>query len=262
MEGQLIHSDSAERNQTGRGESSGWVFSHTPGQDIVKLAKWHRATVVWGNDVHLDCIALMLRILPSGPRAFLVEVENDSQVLSLLNEVANRATTSWIKHVVDIVPGERTVLFDGVADLNAAQADVQSWQLQVGQAGPGMTVEVECRYDGPDLDRVAELWQMSSEDVVNYHSRLLHRVVFCGFAPGFAYIRSLDENHMVPRRASPRPNVAAGSVGLARSYTGIYPRPSPGGWQLIGRSDTRIWDEKREPPALLTPGTRVTFIPI
>jgi len=204
----------------------------------------------------------MLRILPSGPKAFLVEVENDSQVMSLLNEVANRADTDWITHVVDIVPGERTLLFDGVTDLRTAQADVKSWRLQAGEARPSTNVEVECRYDGPDLARVAELWQMSSEDVVNYHSRLPHRVAFCGFTPGFAYIRSLDQNHLVPRRASPRASVAAGSVGLARSYTGIYPRSSPGGWQLIGRSDTRIWDENRDPPALLIPGTRVTFLPI
>ncbi len=204
----------------------------------------------------------MLRFLPSGPKAFLVEVEDNAQVLSLLNEVAHRVHSDWIKHVVDIVPGERTVLFDGVMDLNVAQTDIQSWRLQAGPARPAMTVDVECRYDGPDLGRVAELWRMSSEDLVDYHSRLPHRVAFCGFAPGFAYIRSLDEDHLVPRRASPRSNVAVGSVGIARTYTGIYPRPSPGGWQLIGRSDARIWDEKREPPALLTPGTRVRFIPI
>jgi len=204
----------------------------------------------------------MLRILPSGPKAFLVEVENDSQVMSLLNEVAKRGDTDWIAHLVDVVPGERTVLFDGVTDLSAAQADVKSWRLQTGEARPSTMVEVECRYDGPDLARVAELWQMSEEDLVNYHSRLPHRVLFCGFSPGFAYIRSLDQNHLVPRRASPRATVGAGSVGLARSYTGIYPRSSPGGWQLIGRSDTRIWDESRDPPALLIPGTHVTFIPI
>ncbi|MCI2974492.1 MAG: allophanate hydrolase subunit 1 [Ferrimicrobium sp.] len=204
----------------------------------------------------------MLRILPSGPKAFLVEVEDDSQVMALLNEVANRNDTGWIAQVVDIVPGERTVLFDGVTDLHTAKADVCSWQLQAGEVRPTTTVEIECRYDGPDLDRVGELWEMSNEDVVYYHSRLPHRVAFCGFAPGFAYIQSLDQDHLVPRRASPRGNVGAGSVGLARSYTGIYPRSSPGGWQLIGRSDTSIWDENREPPALLTPGTRVIFVPI
>lgn len=204
----------------------------------------------------------MLRILPYGPKAFLVEVESDAEVLSLLAEVTIRCNVGWLKDVVNIVPGERTVLFDGVGNLDTAKSDLMTWKLRAGRLSQEVTVELECRYDGPDIGRVAELWNMTEQEVINYHSSLSHQVIFCGFSPGFAYIRGLDEDHLVPRRASPRPSVDAGSVGLARLYTGVYPHPSPGGWQLIGRCETRIWDETQTPPALLTPGTKVKFVPI
>ena len=85
------------------------------------------------------------------------------------------------------------------------------------------------------------------------------RVGFSGFVPGFAYLVGGDERLHVPRRAEPRTRVSAGSVGLAGEFSGIYPRETPGGWQLIGRTDAVLWDVERDPPALLTPGTRVQF---
>ena len=115
-------------------------------------------------------------------------------------------------------------------------------------------------YDGPDLDQVAEAWSMSTEDVVRTHQDTEFVVAFCGFAPGFGYCTGLPGDLAVPRRSSPRSRVEPGSVGLAGEYTAVYPSASPGGWQLIGRTDLRVWDASREPPALFTAGTRVRFV--
>lgn len=100
---------------------------------------------------------------------------------------------------------------------------------------------------------------VSVEAAVRIHSRAAFRVAFCGFAPGFGYLTGLGPEHEVPRRATPRTSVPAGSVALAGPYTGVYPRVSPGGWQLIGTTDALLWDAAREPAALLAPGTRVRF---
>src|SRR5690606_7543107 len=122
-------------------------------------------------------------------------------------------------------------------------------------------------YDGEDLEDVAELLGMSTDALICVHSRATWTVAFGGFAPGFPYLVADDPHEAsgppweVPRRAEPRTSVPAGAVGLASRYCGIYPRPSPGGWQLIGRSDAPLFDVHREPPALLSPGTRVRFTP-
>jgi KipI family sensor histidine kinase inhibitor len=123
-------------------------------------------------------------------------------------------------------------------------------------------VEIEVVYDGPDLDEVARLTGMSAEEVVAAHTGTLWRVGFGGFAPGFAYLVGGDSRLEVPRRAEPRTKVPAGSVGLAGEFSGVYPRESPGGWQLIGRiseDQAALWDVSRDPPALLVPGMWVQF---
>ena len=120
-------------------------------------------------------------------------------------------------------------------------------------------VEVPTVYDGADLAEVAELWGVSAEAAVRIHTGPEYRVAFCGFAPGFAYLTGLPARYEVPRRATPRTSVPAGSVALAGPYTGVYPRSSPGGWQLLGRTDLPLWDAARDPAALLAPGVRVRF---
>lgn len=103
---------------------------------------------------------------------------------------------------------------------------------------------------------------VAEDEVARIHAAIEFRVAFCGFAPGFGYLTGLDERHHVPRRSNPRTKVPAGAVGLAGAYTGIYPRSSPGGWQLIGTAtETVLWDTSRTPAALLAPGTRVRFVP-
>jgi KipI family sensor histidine kinase inhibitor len=115
------------------------------------------------------------------------------------------------------------------------------------------------RYDGPDLAAVAERAGRPEAEVIARHTAGDYRVAFCGFAPGFAYLTGLDPSLHVPRLARPRTRVPAGSVGIAGEYTAAYPRPSPGGWHLLGRTDADLWDLARAEPALLTPGTRVRF---
>jgi KipI family sensor histidine kinase inhibitor len=114
-------------------------------------------------------------------------------------------------------------------------------------------------YDGPDLAEVASLTGLSEAAVVTAHTESVWTVGFGGFAPGFAYLTGGDPRLHVPRRGTPRPSVPAGSVGLAGEFSGVYPRSSPGGWQLIGHTDVDLFDVDRDPPALLQPGTRVRF---
>jgi biotin-dependent carboxylase-like uncharacterized protein len=121
-------------------------------------------------------------------------------------------------------------------------------------------VEIGVVYDGDDLAEVAELTGLSESEVVERHTAGDYRVAFLGFTPGFPYLVGLDEALHVARRATPRTTVPAGSVGLAGAQTGIYPRPSPGGWQLIGRTDAVLFDPERSPPALLAPGGRLRFV--
>src|SRR5699024_2039294 len=122
---------------------------------------------------------------------------------------------------------------------------------------PAVTVAVA--YDGPDLDDVATATGLAPEEVIAAHTGTEWTVAFTGFAPGFGYLVGGDRRLNVPRRDAPRTAVPAGSVGLAGSFSGVYPRPSPGGWQLIGRTDARLWQPDRDPPALLRPGMTVRF---
>ena len=117
-------------------------------------------------------------------------------------------------------------------------------------------------YDGPDLHDVAARTGLTTAEVVAAHTALPWRVAFGGFAPGFAYLVGGDPRLVVPRRDHPRPTVPAGAVGLAGEFSGIYPRSSPGGWQLLGTTDVVLWDVDRDPPALLTPGTTVHFVDV
>src|SRR5690606_25340633 len=120
-------------------------------------------------------------------------------------------------------------------------------------------VSIPVRYDGEDLDEVARLLDVSVAEIINRHLAADWQVAFSGFAPGFGYAVGSDPLFDVPRRSSPRTRVPAGSVALAGHFTGVYPRESPGGWQLIGRTDAVMWDIRRDPPALLAPGTLVRF---
>lgn len=124
------------------------------------------------------------------------------------------------------------------------------------------TVTIEVDYDGADLAKVAGLTGLTAAEVIAAHTGRAWRVAFGGFVPGFAYLDGGDARLVVPRLTSPRTVVPAGSVGLADGYSGIYPRSSPGGWQLIGHTSAVLFDADREPPALLRPGWWVQFVAV
>ena len=207
-----------------------------------------------------------MRVLPCGADAVLLEFADGEQTLAYRAGLA----AGPLPDVVEVVPGARTVLLRArnpaaVPGVVAAARGVVPRPLGAVDApdAPGagnageVTVPVTC--DGEDLRDVADLLGLSPEGVVARHTELTWTVAFCGFSPGFAYLTSPDAGWVVPRRESPRTRVPAGSVGLAGEYCGCYPTASPGGWQLIGRTEAPLWDVERDPPALLPPGTRVRF---
>ena len=114
---------------------------------------------------------------------------------------------------------------------------------------------------GPDLDALAEHAGLSPREAVELHATAEYRVAMLGFAPGFPYLLGLDPRLAMPRLATPRQRVEAGSVGIGGAQAGIYPRPGPGGWRIIGRTDALLFDPARESPSLLAPGDRLRFVP-
>jgi KipI family sensor histidine kinase inhibitor len=195
----------------------------------------------------------------AGLTARLVELPGGGAVPSLTRHLHQLRTAGRLPGVTDIVPGARTVLLDGEppADLERLLAE---WDGTAPEDEKPARVEIPVVYDGPDLEDVAGLTGLTPRQVVEAHTGQDAVVAFCGFAAGFAYITGLPFD--VPRLSEPRTAVPAGSVGLAAGFTGVYPRRSPGGWRLIGRTDAVLWDETRVPPALLTPGTAVRFVAV
>jgi KipI family sensor histidine kinase inhibitor len=195
-----------------------------------------------------------------GRDAVLVETEDGERAQALHAELLRRRAAGEFAEVREIVPAARTVLVAGLADVPAFAAEVARWEVPpVGDAG-GEVRELPVRFDGPDVAEVAALWSVTPAELAGIVTGTPFRVAFCGFAPGFAYLTGLPARFHVPRRATPRTKVPAGSVALAGPYAGVYPRASPGGWQLLGSTDAELWDVEREPPALLAPGTRVRFV--
>lgn len=203
-----------------------------------------------------------MRFLTVGHGALLVEVDGLAQVRALRAEIDRRRAAGWLASVLDVIPAARTVLLDGIDDVAAAARDISSWDIRPAAAEAGPVAEIPCRYDGPDLRAVAEQWGVPAPDVGRIHSSVEYEVAFCGFAPGFAYLTGTGPARTVQRRDSPRTSIPAGSVGLGGAFTGIYPRASPGGWQIIGRTDAVMWDAGRDPAALLAAGDRVRFIQV
>lgn len=203
---------------------------------------------------------MSVRIMAAGRSALLLEVDSDAEVASLHQELIDRQADGRLGEVAEIVPAARTVLLDGLARPELVAAQLEGWQPQPSAPTEGAVVTVPTRYDGEDLAEVAALWGVSAAEAVRIHTGAEYRVAFCGFAPGFGYLTGLPERYAVPRRATPRTRVPAGSVALAGGYTGVYPSASPGGWQLLGRTALPVWDLERDPAALLLPGTRVRFV--
>ncbi|MFF8728742.1 allophanate hydrolase subunit 1 [Streptomyces sp. NPDC015171] len=202
-----------------------------------------------------------MRALPVGDDALLVEVSSGAEAQALHAELLRRRAEGALA-VREIVPAARTVLLDGLADPGRLAAELTATRIPEPPARARELIELPVRYDGPDLAAVAGHWGVTEREAARIHAGTDFTVAFCGFAPGFGYLTGLPDRYAVPRRATPRTAVPAGAVALAGPYTGVYPRSSPGGWQLIGTTEAVLWDHTRVPAALLTPGTRVRFVPV
>lgn len=209
-----------------------------------------------------------MRVLPAGPGAVMVELDDLAAVDAARRTLAAAVAAGDLPGVVDLVPAARTVLVTapGRADTLAAVGDVVARgpadEAPAVDTAPSARVELAVHYDGEDLDRVAADAGISAADVVARHTAHDLTVAFGGFAPGFAYLAGLDPLLCQPRLERPRERIPAGSVGVAGEFSGVYPRASPGGWRLVGRltdDAPQLFDPDRDPPALLVPGTRVRF---
>lgn len=206
-------------------------------------------------------------LLPYGERAVLVEVTAAADDVDAVLAVHAALAADPPAGLVELVPGATSVLAvfvdaaarrAAVVQLRAAEQDPRIAEPRDGHA----EVTIAVRYDGADLADVAARVGLPVDDVVARHTAAHYRVAFCGFAPGFSYLVGLDPRLQVPRLATPRTRVPAGSVAVAGPHTAVYPRPSPGGWSLLGSTDHPVWDVGREPPTLLAPGTRVRFVAV
>ncbi len=202
----------------------------------------------------------MFKATAAGDTALLLDTKDPPAWLAAAIEAAA------LPGVRDVVPGAQTVLVitePGSTTLDQLASAIGSLPVVEPAAGETELVEIPVIYDGPDLADVAELAGMTVQDVIERHSNAAYTVGWLGFAPGFGYLTGLDERLAgVPRLATPRLAVPAGSVAIAAGLAAVYPSQSPGGWRLLGRTSIRTWDVDREPAALFSPGTKVRFIPV
>lgn len=199
-----------------------------------------------------------MNIRRAGDRAIIVELPDLAAVLSL----AKRLESRDVLGVREVVPAAKTVFVSAwspgaIKRVIGVLSDLD--ESEEADAGTAKTVDIEVVYDGEDLAGVAELAGCSSEAVVTAHTGQTWTAAFGGFAPGFMYLTGENADLDVPRRDTPRKKVPAGAVAIAGGFSAVYPRESPGGWQLIGRTAAAMWDSKREPPALVSPGDHVRF---
>ncbi|WP_294178257.1 allophanate hydrolase subunit 1 [uncultured Schumannella sp.] len=200
-----------------------------------------------------------MRVLPFGDRALLAEYDS----LEVTMAAARQLEASAPAGVVELVPAARTVLVR--VEPGVSLRRVETWMREVGDPAPAAAasgaplVTIPVRYDGPDLAEAAAAVGLTAGALAERHAASAWVCAFTGFAPGFGYLVSPDFGLELPRRATSRPRVEPGSVALAAEFSGVYPRASPGGWQLIGSTDAVLFDPEREPAALLRPGTRVRF---
>jgi KipI family sensor histidine kinase inhibitor len=206
-----------------------------------------------------------IRFLPSGDSALLAELADLGQTLALFRALAEKP----VRGIEEVIPAARTLLVvfqPGVVSAEHVAGHLSQLHRAHVAAGDshapareGRLVEIPVHYNGEDLEEVAARTGLSVAQVIEWHTSTEYMAAFAGFAPGFVYLASAQGGMQVPRRASPRTRVPAGSVALAGEFSAVYPTDSPGGWQLIGVTPWRMWDMRRAEPALLQPGFRVRF---
>lgn len=208
--------------------------------------------------------------LPYGPNAWLLRFAEQpgEAAFQAMRAIARELDAHPPSGLREYVPGYTSVL----VEFAPGTADIAKLTRHLGKqldapVEPGPIKDIPVIYDGPDLARVAEHTGLSLAEVCARHAAMVYRVALIGFAPGFPYLEGLDPALHTPRLDAPRPRVEAGSVAIGGSHTGIYPVPGPGGWNLIGRTDVRLFDPARATPGreadtcYLQPGDRVRFVP-
>jgi KipI family sensor histidine kinase inhibitor len=201
----------------------------------------------------------VIRARAAGDAALLVEPDGPAAAL------AGALRAERISGVLDAVAGARTVLVitePGSWDLGELAERVAAVPVPRPDPAGQALAEIPVRYDGPDLAEVARLTGRPASEVIARHAAREYTVGWLGFSPGFGYLTGLDPVLEVPRLATPRLRVPAGSVAIAGGLSAVYPSESPGGWRLLGRTTTALWNAGREPPALLASGMRVRFRPV
>ena len=206
------------------------------------------------------------RIHPLGDTALVCEAAPPATLDCQRRIWALAEHARLMPHVVEVVPGMNnlTIVFDPLeADYETLAAQLETgWEAVHATEMESAEIEIPVRYggtEGPDLAALAKHVGLSVDEVVKRHTQAEYIVFFLGFQPGFAYLGGLDAALAMPRRPEPRLEVPAGSVGIGGAQTGIYPAASPGGWQLLGRTELKLFDPSRNPPTLMQPGDRVRF---
>ncbi|QRY81508.1 5-oxoprolinase subunit PxpB [Pseudomonas sp. PDNC002] len=213
----------------------------------------------------------MIRLEPFGATALLITLaeQADAALPLRIARLAERLQSELGAALTDCVPGWTTLLLhydllriDPAQLQRRVQAALANWPAECGELHAGRLHEIGVWYAGEDLAEVARLCGLTAAQVIDLHASRDYRVGAIGFAPGFAYLGELDERLALPRRATPRTRVPAGSLAIAERQTAVYPQASPGGWHLLGRTAQRLFDAHREPPCPLAVGDRVRFVPI
>lgn len=197
------------------------------------------------------------RLRPVGERAVLVELAPEADPAVVLGA----ARQAWERTLEDAVGGDRTVLLrwrQAPPSRAAVEQVVEEALAGTAPVGDTAAVRIPVRYDGADLTEVARRVGVDEAALVALHTAADLRVRFVGTA-GFPYLTGGDPRLHLPRRPQPRVRVPAGAVAVAAGYSGIYPRPGPGGWWLLGTTELELFDPARRPPALLAAGVRARF---
>ena len=201
-------------------------------------------------------------VRPAGDRALLVQTEDLATTLALVAALRRADLPS----IEDLIPAAETVLVRVSTRTDIEELGARVLELSAKSAAPTdvgdqtAPIVIPVRYDGPDLADVADAAGLSCREVIAAHTGTRWRAAFVGFAPGFAYLSGGDRRLAVPRRTESRTSVPAGSVALGGEFSAVYPRQSPGGWQIIGTTATALWDVDAEPPAAIQPGDWVSFV--
>ena len=214
------------------------------------------------------------RVVPAGDSAILIELgsEVDPEISSMVFALTDLIKDAGLNSDLEVLPTYRSVLvyYDPLVCSYAEMFDAVNGAVEglvepISVNSSLKIVEIPVVYggdDGPDLHFVADHAGITEDAVIELHSGTDYRVYMLGFSPGFPYLGGLDERIAAPRLKTPRVLVPAGSVGIAESQTGVYPNAGPGGWRIIGRTSVTLFDVNSSTPSLITPATKVRFIPV